>query len=221
MTFAVLSKKRKTLLASAAKGYYESRDDRTSEYFRRRGLNTEDLDAFRIGTVVEPAIDAHEMFRGRAVLPYMTPTGVVNAKFRCIEDHECSAHGHQKYYALSGNGVHLYNVLALAKDATSVAITEGEIDAITVQRRFGIPTVAYPGTEQWRAKAHWPAVFEGYNTVYVIADGDKPGRDAAKEVAGSLRNSEVIECPNGQDANSLLLTEEGQEWLATRLKIVH
>ena len=219
MNFAALSKKRKGLLGSAAKLYHESVDDRTLEYFRKRGLDEEDLNAFRIGTVVEPFNDQHRMYLGRAVLPYMTPTGVVNLKFRCIEDHQCSVQGHQKYYALSGNGVHLYNVLALHKDSTAIALTEGEIDAITVQRKLEIPTVAYPGTEQWRAKPHWPSVFEGYTTVYVIADGDKPGRDAAKEVSSTMRNSELVEMPEGEDANSYLLTEEGQLWLAKRLRL--
>ena len=219
MNFAALSKKRKALLGSAAKQYHESLDDNTLDYFRKRGLDEEDLKAFRIGTVVEPFEDAHEVYVGRAVLPYMTPTGVVNLKFRCIEDHACKEHGHQKYYALSGNGTHLYNVLALHKDSNTVAITEGEIDAITVQQRLGIPTLAYPGADQWMPKTHWPSVFEGYSTVYVIADGDKPGRDAAKQVAGTMtRNSKIVYMPDGEDANSYLLTEEGQEWLAKRLK---
>lgn len=219
LTFVVLSKKRKQLLGSAAKRYLESRDDRTLEYFLSRGLDEETLDEFWIGTVLEPADDSHEIFLGRACIPYRTPTGVVNLKFRCMEDHRCKDYGHEKYYSLSGYGTRLYNVLALSQDSSSIAITEGEIDAMSVQSILGMPAVGYPGATQWSGNPHWPLIFEGYSNVWVIADGDKPGRDAAKEVAGTMRNAQVVRCPDGEDANSLLRTEEGQEWLATRLKI--
>ena len=219
LTFALLSKRRKQSLGLAAKAYYESLDDRTLAYFAERGLSEEDIRAFRIGSVIEPA-EGHELYAGRACIPYMTPTGVVNLKFRCIEDHgRCDDHGHKKYYALSGYGTRLYNVLALAKDSPTIAITEGEIDAMSVQSRLELPTVAYPGATQWQGNTHWPLIFEGYSTVYVIADGDKPGRDAAKEVAGSMRNAEVVHCPDGEDANSLLRTEEGRQLLASKLHL--
>jgi DNA primase len=217
LTFEVLSPARKASLTSIAKRYHDALDDRTLEYFAKRGLDAEVLRTFRIGTVLEPA-DGHEMYAGRAVLPYITPTGVVNLKFRCTEPHErCKDHGHEKYYSLSGYGTRLYNVLALSRDSPVIAITEGEIDAISAQYKLDIPTVAYPGATQWQGNPHWPLIFEGYQTVYVIADGDKPGRDAAKQVASTMRNAEVVHCPDGEDANSLLQTEDGQQWLADRL----
>lgn len=218
MTFVLLSRARKASLDRIAKSYHESLDDSTLEYFANRGLSEEDLRAFRIGSVVEPA-EGHEMYAGRACIPYMTPTGTVNLKFRCIEDHRCKDHGHEKYYALSGYGTRLYNVLALQKDSPTIAITEGEIDAMSVQARLGIPCVGYPGATQWQGNTHWPLCFEGYQTVYVIADGDKPGRDAAKQVASTLRNAQVVHCEDGEDANSLLMTEEGEQWLANKLGI--
>ena len=219
MTFAVLSKKRKQLLGSATKRYLESRDERTLEYFNSRGLDRDTLDEFQIGTVVEPADDSHEMYIGRAVIPYVTKTGVVNLKFRCIEDHRCKDYGHEKYYSLSGYGTRLYNTLALFQDSGAIAITEGEIDAMSIQAILGMPAIGYPGATQWQGNKHWPLIFEGYSTVWVVADGDKPGRDAAKEVAATMRNAQVVRCKDGEDANSLLQTEEGQEWLAERLKI--
>jgi DNA primase len=219
LTFALLSKRRKQSLGLAAARYAESLDARTLAYFEGRGLGPGTLLDFQIGTVVEPA-EGHEMYVGRACIPYLTPTGVVNLKFRCIEDHErCSDYDHKKYYALSGYGTRLYNVLALQQDSPSIAITEGEIDAITVQSKLGMPTVAYPGATQWQGNPHWPLIFEGYSVVYVVADGDKPGRDAAKEVAGTMRNAEIVHCPDGEDANSTCLTDGGQQWLASKLRI--
>ena len=217
--FALLSKRRKQSLGLAVAQYAASVDARTLAYFEGRGLSGPVLSDFKIGTVIEPA-EGHELYVGRACLPYLTPTGVVNLKFRCIEDHErCSDYGHKKYYALSGYGTRLYNVMALQQDSSSIAITEGEIDAITVQSKLGMPTVAYPGATQWQGNPHWPLIFEGYSTVFVIADGDKPGRDAAKEVASTMRNAEVVHCTDGEDANSLLRTDEGQQWLASKLRI--
>jgi DNA primase len=219
LTFALLSPARKASLTSIAKRYHDDLDDRTLAYFARRGLDDQALSTFRIGTVLEPA-EGHEIYTGRAVLPYITPTGVVNLKFRCVEDHErCKDHGHEKYYSLSGYGTRLYNVLALTKDSPVIAITEGEIDAISLQYKLDIPTVAYPGATQWRGNPHWPLIFEGYETVYVIADGDKPGQDAAKEVASTMRNAEIVQCQDGEDANSTCLTEGGRKWLAERLGV--
>jgi hypothetical protein len=219
LTFALLSKRRKQSLGLAAKSYFDARDDRTLAYFNSRGISEQALVDFRIGTVLTPA-EGHELYVGRACIPYMTPTGVVNLKFRCIEDHDrCDDYGHKKYYALSGYGTRLYNVLALAKDSPSIAITEGEVDAISVQSVLGMPTVAYPGATQWQGNPHWPLIFEGYSRVYVIADGDKAGRDAAKEVAGSMRQADIVSCPDGEDANSLLRTEEGQQWLSSKLHL--
>lgn len=219
MAFVMLSPRRKALLTSTARLYYESRDARTLAYFGERGLDEEVLDNFRIGTVITPAEESHEMYVGRACIPYMTPTGVVNLKFRCIESHACKDHGHQKYYSLSGYGTRLYNVLALHIDSPNIAITEGELDAISVQAKLGMPCVAYPGATQWQGNVHWPLIFEGYSRVFVIADGDKPGQDAAKEVAASMRNADVVQCPDAEDANSLLRTPAGQAWLADQLHV--
>jgi len=206
----------------AAKAYHQHLDLAMPYLAGDRALTREEAEAFRLGFVKEPVTEEHEQYVGRLCIPYMTPTGIVNLKFRCTEhgSHEdCKPHGHPKYYSLSGYGVRLYNVLALMKDATEVVVTEGEMDAVAVQSKLGIPAVGYPGATQWSGNPHWPLIFEGYSTVYVIADGDKPGREAAKEVARTLRNARVIQCPDEQDANDLVKTGDGRQWLADRLGI--
>ncbi len=150
------------------------------------------------------------MYQGRLCIPYITPTGVVQLKFRCIEDHSCKeTHKDTKYIGISGVGVHMFNTRAFLIDSPIIAVTEGEIDALTVQAVAKIPAVGFPGTQSM--KGFWFRAFTGYQRVLVLADGDKPGRDAAKAIAKQLPNADVVNLPDGEDANSLLINFGGPE----------
>jgi len=97
------------------------------------------------------------------------------------------------------------------RSAQQVVLCEGELDVIAVQAYCGVPAVAYPGTETWNRNkddndtTHWPLCFEGIPRVWVIADGDGPGRNAAQRVADSIGwSAKVVDLGNGHDANSYI-----------------
>jgi hypothetical protein len=162
---------------------------------------------------VSEALPGHEQFKGMLSLPYVTPTGVVGLKFRCMEQHKCSELGHQKYMGLPGAHVLMFNTRAFLADSPVIAVCEGEFDALAVHLLAGIPAVGYPGTQAWRP--YWDRAFTGYQRVLVIADGDKPGRDAAKAVAKRITQADVVVLPDGEDANSLLIQPDGVQTFLT------
>src|SRR5690606_5037356 len=121
-----------------------------------------------------------------------------------------SEYGHAKY--LQAGEDHIYNVGALHESHPAVAITEGELDACICDT-YVLPAVGISGATKW--KSFWSRLFEDYERVFVIGDGDKPGRDFAKSVAKKLDNGVPVYMPEGYDINEAYL-EFGDEEL-TRL----
>lgn len=158
-------------------------------------------------------------FAGRLSIPYMTPGGVVQIKYRCANElhHEGAKHIEPdcpKYLYEAGTGTYLYNAQVLIHASETVVITEGELDAICVQAYTGLPAVAYPGVETWKKHPHWRLCFEGVSSVIVIADGDKPGRESALRVAESIGlSARVVDLPNGHDSNSYIASESAGTFL--------
>ncbi|WP_459957321.1 toprim domain-containing protein [Nocardia sp. IFM 10818] len=166
----------------------------------------EAMSGFALGYVADP-LPGHEMHRGSLAIPYLRWSSdqrlsVVSIRFRCIQDHDHKGHG--KYMTVAGDRPRLYNTKALLEHSPVVAITEGEIDAITSQV-CGIPTVGVPGAEAWQP--HFREPFLGYRDVFVLADGDEAGHRFANTVAKSLPNAKVIPCPPGEDVNSLVMSQ--------------
>lgn len=157
------------------------------------------------------------MYRGMLAIPYLrwAPTGkgkgewaVVSIRFRCIRDHEHQGHG--KYNTVSGDRPRMYNTVSLLHAHDKVAITEGEIDAITA-KACGIEAVGIPGASSWQP--HFREPFLGYETVYILADGDEAGMKFADTVAKSLPNGKIIPSPSGLDVNSWVMSGGRKELL--------
>jgi len=152
-----------------------------------------------------------EDFSGWLSLPYRTPAGTVDIKYRCVDlshgDHKGSSC--PKYGKESGLGVHLFNARTLVGNADRVLLTEGEFDAIAIQSLAGYPAVGYPGVDTWKKQEHWRFCFDSVAEVVVVADGDEPGRQAAERVQESFNRMDllarVVEMPDGHDANSFLV----------------
>lgn len=182
-----------------------------------RGLGDPNVSKyFRLGFVDDPLL-GHEMYRGFLAIPYLRPAdgdavSVVSIRFRCIRDHEHKGHG--KYMTVAGDRPRLYNTAALMRRSPTIAITEGEIDAISLHT-CRIPTVGVPGTQAWAP--HFREPFLGYREVFILADGDEPGMQFATTVAKTLPNAKVIPSPAGEDINSLLV-KQGESALLERLK---
>lgn len=195
-----LSDERKRALTALARDHAANLD-MAVPYLLSRSISREAAAMFGLGYVM-----AGGEFAGRLSIPYNTPNGVVAIKYRCTDP----THGEHKgincpkYLYEAGCGTHLWNAQALLSTDHCV-VTEGELDALSVQAYVGIPAVAYPGVDTWTKQSHWPLCFEGLRDVVVVADGDDVGRKAARRVAESIGiQARVIELPEGSDANSFL-----------------
>lgn len=158
----------------------------------------------------------HDMYRGMLAIPYIrratdSQWSVVSIRFRCIQDHE--HHGHGKYNTTPGDKPRMYNTVALTQEDDRIAITEGELDAITATA-CGIPAVGLPGASVWQDYFRDP--FLGYETVSILADGDDPGMRFAQNIAKQLPNAIIVPMPAGQDVNSIFLNE-GKKALLERV----
>jgi DNA primase len=133
---------------------------------------------------------------------------VVSIRYRRLDDKK------PKYMTKAGDQVWMYNTAALVKHSPLVAITEGEIDAITAQL-CGVPAVGVPGSQMW--KPYFRELFVGYRDVFILSDGDEAGMQFATGVAKTLPNAKVIPMPAGLDVNQLVI-ERGREALLSKLR---
>lgn len=186
-------------------------------YLSSRGLNTERIGAFGFGYVADP-VPGHEMFRGSLAIPYMRQSpwrgwSVASIRFRCLKDHDCKSLNHGKYMTQRDDKTRLFNTVALTRYSRDMAITEGEIDAITAELA-GVPAVGVPGSQTW--KPFMSELFLGYRNVNILADGDEAGMEFAQQVAKTLPNARIIPMPDGEDVNSLVMAQ-GKEALLERI----
>jgi DNA primase len=132
---------------------------------------------------------------------------VASIRFRSIDE------SGSKYMTVAGDTPRLYNTRALTLNTDRMVLTEGEADCITAEL-CGLPAVGVPGVQTW--KPYYRELFLGYREVLILADGDEPGVLFANTVAKALPNARVIQMPQGQDVNSLVM-KEGKQSLLNRL----
>lgn len=203
-----LSVSQRHYLQEAAETYHEQITPKAAAYLVGRGITREVAATYRLGNVVEPLVGDDE-YVGRLAIPYLTPSGVVDIRFRSTSPDQSP-----KYLSRTGAETKLYNVQALLKKSDIICICEGEIDAITMDGMVGVPAVGVPGANNWRS--HFRLLFEDYSKVLVLCDGDQAGRDFGKKVAGEIDGSIIIHLPEGRDVNDLYM-EEGAEGIKKRL----
>lgn len=185
----------KRLLEQAVQAY-EANLDQVVEYLAGRGIPVEVAHTYRLGYVAAPTPGlGDDEYVGRLAIPYLTPSGVVDIRYRTL-----SGSG-PKYLSRPGGKVRMFGVGALFTATTHVGVCEGEIDTI-VATMSGIPSVGVPGASNW-AK-HYPLLFEGFQRVYVFADGDDAGRDFARKVVASLDQAVAVSMPDGMDVNDVV-----------------
>lgn len=176
-------------------------------YLQGRGLTPEHARVFRLG-VVPSDVPGFEQYAGRLSIPYLTPTGVVDIRFRALGQQE------PKYMSRTGVQGHMYNVSAFQTSGDIIAICEGEFDAMSATALAGIPTIGIPGANGW--KPLWHRAFLDYTTVLVLCDGDEAGRDFGKRVRKDVENATVIHLSEGEDVNSIVV-KQGPEALRARV----
>lgn len=174
-------------------------------WLQSRGLTVETIAAFRIA----------EQKRGDktyAVFPYLRDGELVNVKYRNIaEKKDMRQEG--------GAEPCLFGWHLIDPKARTVAITEGEIDAMTLHQ-CGIPALsvnAGAGNHQW-LENDWERL-ERFDEILVFFDNDTAGEDGAKEVIRRLgmERCKRVTLPT-KDANDYLMQgAEGDDfWHAAK-----
>jgi DNA primase len=199
--FPRLSASQKSSLEAACQKYEEAfRGSPAEEYLEGRGLPASVSAGFRLGYVAETAT-GHEAAKGRLALPYITPSGVIDLRFRTLGDEE------PKYLSLSGATPHLFGVCQLHQAVDYVAICEGELDAVVLSGLCDVPAVAIPGVGAW--KRWWRHLFSDFRVILCL-DGDEAGRSAAQKIRKDLPDSTTVRMPDGYDVNGYYM-EHGRE----------
>jgi hypothetical protein len=212
-----ISPQQRELLETATSRYEASRNGEVLDYLTTtRGAKVAEAAAYyRLGYVEDP-VDGHEKFVGRMAIPYVTPAGVVDLRFRCISDHDCKTEQCPKYLGMPEARPTLFNTRSFKIETDGICLTEGEMDSLAVEQECHVPAVGYPGVSTWKKNQYWRRCFPGYQVVYVLADGDQPGMDAAHEILRDLPNGRLVQMPHGHDATSFL-QEQGPQALLRKM----
>lgn len=176
-----------------------------AEWLIGRGLTAETLAAFRIA----------EQTRGDktyAVFPYLRDGELVNVKYRNVaEKKDMRQEG--------GAEPCLFGWHLIDPKARTVAITEGEIDAMTLHQ-CGIPALsvnAGAGNHQW-LENDWERL-DRFSEILIFFDSDEAGKLGAQEIVRrlGLERCKLVTLP-AKDANDYLLqgADASDFWQATR-----
>lgn len=185
---------RKSLQWAAEK--YHSQLGPAVPYLMARGVTQETAATRLLGFVAEPEI-GHEQYRGRLAIPYITPSGVIDIRFRALDSDEGA-----KYLTRPGASSHMYNVPAFQEDVDVIAICEGEFDTM-IASQCGVTAVGIAGANNWKDWYH--RAFRDYRRVLVLTDGDSAGRELGKRIAQQIDVAVVVPMPDGLDVNEFVL----------------
>ena len=179
-----------------------------TEYQATRNLSVDEAQRFHLG-VVKDALPGHEQYTGRLAIPYITPSGVVDIRFRAIGNAD------PKYMGMPGAKTSMFNAQVVLTASDYICVTEGEIDCITVSVKTNHPAVGIPGANNW--KPFYSKILDDFDTVIVLADGDTAGMDFGKKVSRELGNVNIVQMPEGHDVNSIVMLE-GAEFINERIR---
>jgi DNA primase len=200
-----LSKSQRELLAKATENYERNLDE-VAPYLEGRGITKETALMFRLGFVKNPEA-GHEPYQGKLAIPYLTPSGVIDIRFRSL-----NADSGPKYLSRPGASTHIFNVAALNTDSDVLVICEGEIDTM-IATQVGFAAVGLPGANNW--KPFYTRVLADWEKIMLFCDGDNAGKEMAKTITRELDNVFPIFMPDNCDVNDVYLAE-GAEGLHKR-----
>jgi len=193
-------------LLEQASIHYQQDSHLAEQYLASRGLSLADAKRHQLGVVARPVV-GHEAYEGRLSIPYLTPAGLVDLRFRAIN------HEEPKYLSLPNSATRLYNVKAFFEADDWICVCEGEIDTITLTK-LGYPAVGIPGVKN--IKNHHYRILADFEKIYVFADGDQAGREFAKDLARKLAGTIQILVPENEDVNSMFV-KYGSQWFEDRI----
>ena len=202
-----LSSSQRQFLLQATQRYV-SKIELAKDYLEGRSLSVEEASIFHLGVVDEP-LPGHEPYKGRLAIPYITPSGVVDIRFRSMYGED------PKYLGLVGSKTTMFNTQACFVADKYICVTEGEFDCIMMSVKTTHPTVGIPGANNW--KPHYNKILDDFDVVIVLADGDTAGLEFGKKISRELGNVNIISMPEGEDVNSTI-TKQGSEWIDERIR---
>jgi len=200
-----LSKSQRELLVKATENYERNLDE-VAPYLESRGITKETALMFRLGFVKNPEAGL-EPYQGKLAIPYLTPSGVIDIRFRSL-----NADSGPKYLSRPGASTHIFNVAALNTDSDVLVICEGEIDTM-IATQVGFAAVGLPGANNW--KPFYTRVLADWEKIMLFCDGDNAGKEMAKTITRELDNVFPIFMPDNCDVNDVYLAE-GAEGLHKR-----
>lgn len=202
-----LSNSQRQFLLQATQEYAQH-IHQAKDYLATRNLSVEEAKRFHLGVVDNP-LPGHEGYKGKLVIPYITPSGVVDLRFRSI-------HGEDpKYIGLPGAKTTMFNAQAVLTAEQYICVTEGEIDCVTVSVKTNHPSVGIPGANNW--KPYYTKILDDFEVVIVLADGDAPGLEFGKKISRELNNVNIVQMPEGHDVNSIVI-QEGVQFLDDKIR---
>ena len=187
---------------------YASKIELAKDYLSSRHLSVEEAKTFHLGVVEDP-LPGHEAYKERLAIPYITPSGVVDIRFRAMSNED------PKYMGLVGAKTTVFNTQACFVADKYICVTEGEFDCIMMSVKTMHPTIGIPGANNW--KPHYAKILDDFDVVIVLADGDPAGLEFGKKISRELGNVNIISMPDGEDVNSMMI-KMGSEWLDGRIK---
>ena len=201
-----LSSSQKNFLLQATQRY-AAKIELAEEYLLSRQLSVEEARVFHLGVVEDP-LPGHEAYTGRLAIPYITPSGVVDIRFRGIHNED------PKYMGLVGAKTTMFNTQACFVADKYICVTEGEFDCIMMTVKTMHPTIGIPGANNW--KPHYAKILDDFDTVIVLADGDAAGLEFGKKISRELGNVNIVSMPEGEDVNSMMI-KRGSDWIDERI----
>ena len=168
------SQQRKNTLATAAlRAAAHLRDSPLLDAYQylteERGISRETLARFHIGLVPDDDPDFGE-YAGWISIPYLTPTGFVDIRFRNPEPG-----GKPKYKSQPGAQGRIYNPTSILQARDTLVISEGEFDTIILSQA-GLHAIGIPGASAWRKP--FELAVHGFENIIICEDGDDSGAGA-------------------------------------------
>lgn len=187
---------------------YSSHIDQAEEYLLTRHLSVDEAKRFHLGVVVDP-LPGHEQFTNRLAIPYVTPSGVVDIRFRAMHGEE------PKYMGMAGAQTTMFNTQACFVAQKYICVTEGEFDCVIMSVKTEHPTIGIPGANNW--KPHYSRILDDFDMVIILTDGDKAGTEFGKKIIRELPNAAMVPMPDGEDVNSTFI-KQGKDWIDERIR---
>lgn len=186
MDFPKLSSQRRDFLNEAAARYAASLTTESVQYLTGRGFTREVVEDFQLGYVADP-LPGHEKAHGWLSIPYRSPSGVTQIRFRRIDDQQ------PRWWTEPGVKDPLFNVVDLHRNEEYIVVCEGHTDTITMSGLVGAPAVGIAGAGKW--EKHWSRCLLDYDTVFLLMDPDTAGGNATKKLIERLSengNTKVV-----------------------------